>query len=241
MYPIIFLNDVDLDELKKYLELRIADWIKDYTFTPKVSVEVYRVKLDDFVNKKGLAYNFQGHNLPVKCCEEEFHWEQFIFCDLLPECPIGSSFNGVVTTVKKSFYKEVFSISDGAENEPNFMRSIDAYLQIRISGIDIGVINFYASHFFFALMIGRTSNALVNNSELMTRESSSIGVKVPVKFSLDFGDISFENLLKLDVGTIFTSKVELRNTFTMSLCDTPVARVSMGKKSENIAFLLKGK
>lgn len=238
----IFLNDKDIDTLKKHLELSIGNWLKDYTFTQSVQIDVSPIKRDNFLQKNGfLSVNENG--LAVKYCDNAFEWENLIFSEFLYLCPRDTVFNASLLHIKKCFLKEVLNIDNldfEVENNPQlFPSAIDAYVQISIKNDDIGCLDVFASHSYFALMIGKTTKSASINLE--SKESAIKTIKVPVSFSLDFGDIQFKDFLKIENGNVLVSTFPLENKFSVSLCDTNITTASMGKKSDHLAFLLNGK
>jgi hypothetical protein len=243
MYAMIFLNDKDIDALKKHFDILISNWLKDYTFTRDVQVEVCRVKREDILQQHGVT-SVDKNGLAAKYNDNLFKWENLIFSEVLHLCPRDSVFHSSISHIKKLFLKEIVNAENHEDAEANenklFPSAIDAYLCVSIKNSDIGCFDLFASHSYFAAMIGK-SDKVLSQANLENRESAIKKIKVPIRFSLDFGEISFENLLKMELGSVFISDIPLENQFSVDVCDTRIAAASMGKKSDNLAFLLKGK
>jgi hypothetical protein len=243
MYSVLFLNEKDMAVLKKQLVLSIENWLKDYTFTEQVSVEISKVRLNDFLARAGVS-SVSEKGLAIKYCDSNFKWESLVFANALHLCPRDSIFSASLVQIKQAFLKEILDIEINKSTKESefklFPSAIDAYLQVRIENTEIGTLDFFASHSFFASMIGKSAK-VSNKIDLEYREAVIKKIKVPINFSLDFGEISFENLLKMEVGSVFVSTLPLDNQFSVGLCDVKMAVASMGQKSNNLAFLLKGK
>jgi hypothetical protein len=239
----IFLNGKDIDTLKRHFELLIGNWLKDYTFTRDLQIEISHVKRDDFLAKNGKS-SVSENGLAIKYCDSEFKWESLIFSDALHLCPRDSTFNASLLYIKRSFLKEILNIGnfESVEEQESklFPAAIDAYLRVSITNADVGCLDFFASHSRFALMINKSAKSLSQIS-LESRESAIKKIKIPMSFSLNFGEIAFKDLLKMENGTVFISELPLENEFSVSICNANVTTASMGKRLDNLAFLLKGK
>jgi hypothetical protein len=219
----IFLNGKDIDTLKRHFELLIGNWLKDYTFTRDLQIEISHVKRDDFLAKNGKS-SVSENGLAIKYCD--------------------SAFNASLLYIKRSFLKEILNIGnfESVEEQESklFPAAIDAYLRVSITNADVGCLDFFASHSRFALMINKSAKSLSQIS-LESRESAIKKIKIPMSFSLNFGEIAFKDLLKMENGTVFISELPLENEFSVSICNANVTTASMGKRLDNLAFLLKGK
>jgi len=241
MYPLTFLNTDEVDELRHQVDLALQCWITAYTFTRDVIVEFSSVRLNDFVHMDGVFFcHEKSSDLSAKICDRDFNWQRFIFGDQLADCPQGKTLNAFVDDLKVIFFKEVFGVAlDDCPFDGNVVPAIDAYLHLRVSSTDIGAIDFFASHSFFALLSGKDKKYPA--VDLESRENAMRGVRIPLTFSLAFGDVSFESLLRINVGSVFVSEATVDNSFSMSVCDSSAAIAAMGKRKDKLAFLLKSK
>lgn len=242
MYSLIFLNSQEQAKLQQQLQVSVENWLREYTLNQQVSIQVSPVKLLDFIELTGIAA-FSRDGQVVKYCDQNLDWETMIYGDTLHMCPRDTLFTTTVSKIKNIFLEHLLGFESVISKEKEstyFPSAIDAYLHIRIQNEEFGVFDYYAGHTHFANLIGKISSP-VSRIKLEDRVVAANSIKIPVRVSLNFGEISFKSLLDMEPGCVIESEFPVDNQFSIELCNEAVATASMGKKSDNLAFLIKGK
>ena len=239
MYPVLFLTNKEINLLKGKLDSKIRNWLKKYTLTSDLDINISRVKFNDFDGIKGHYLDAGGQGILVKYREEDFVWENLIFSSLSHLCPRDSVLLEVVSSIKESFFKEILGFSIDKKIAQKTVRSVfDAYLKIHVSSRDVGDLTLLVSDSVFSSLIEKKMQHPPVD-ELQRVANAAASINVPLTFSLDFGAIDFTDILKMDVGNVVISNQELKNQISVSLCDSARAVAAMGKKDNNLAFIFK--
>lgn len=239
MQPLIFLAKEEIKKVQNVLDESLKGWIKDHTFTQEISIGTEAIRYADIPFDSGNIYtNLNGVQCVVS--DKGFRWDEFIYSDNASLCPRNSSFNQILKHVKELFWSSVFQVNQFHVSTTRFSQSIDIYLRVHISNASAGAIELFAPHNFFASFIEKEKMHPVRIS-LDSRQDAVRNIRVPIKMVFAQGQIPFEDLVQIEVGKVLVSDKKIENNFIMQLCDTPVAKVSMGRKGANLAFILKGK
>lgn len=238
MYPLVYLTSEEISRVEQEIDKSLINWLSKCSFTSDVNIELNSVRYEQIPVDLS-DYFKKSSSTGCLIFDEQFKWDQFIFSDQLPICPRNSSFSKLIEDIKKNFYLSVLGV-DQASESPYFSKTMDAYLNLNFAHPAIGKLSVYAPHSYFASFITKESTKILNHS-LSTRRDAIQSLKVPLTMSLDFGNIPFGELLDLKPGKIVKSTIAVENQFVLALCDAPVAKISIGKVDNKMAFIVKSR
>lgn len=241
MHRLNFISNADKLRLNDILSEKLKEWMDAWALNQTGAVNISSICFREFSERLMNHYMAEENKIPFFFNDDGFLWDVFIFGEVKSEYYDHPKYTALLDRAKKDFINTIFNQKNTFfKNGVITPKSIDAYLSILIGSSETGFMEFIAPHSYFAHFFTKSANKK-SNKLVGDRFSLISGLKIPIVFKMNFNEILFADLIKIKQGAILPSSVRVENNFLLCVDGNEISQVSMGKRQNNKAYLVKGK
>lgn len=241
MYRLYFINQSEQLRLRDIIFVTLGQWMDAWVLNKNCTIKVQSVSYKEIVGQSIPQFMAESSNTPIFFNDDNFEWERFIFNDIKHNCYDHPRYIKLLDSIKSDFLNTIFNQKNIYSKENYFISgSVDAYLSVLIGSNEVGFMEFIAPHAYFIPTLGKSIN---KKSQKLTGDKFSLisHLKIPVTLKMNFNNISFSELISIKRGSILKSSVNVENNFSLLVHNNELAHVSIGKRQNSRAYIVKGK
>ena len=236
-----FLLTDDYLRLGNLLEERFQTWMKDWTLSSDLNVQISRSSIDNFdIKKSKYLYKHDQNQESAYFIDNEFNWNALVFDNYYDDCPKDELLSQLMPKIRESFFIDVFGFSQTKNTKyvPSKNGVFRDSILINVTVLGIGAIQLLTQESQLHSML----NTLTRKSTpgVLSRFDAIKDMKIIAKVSANFGEIAFLDLVNLDVNKLVHSSKEIANQFELKISERSICNVALGKIGTSKSIIVKG-